>query len=121
MRTTIKWIFGLLVIGFLAVGCSQKTTEVPTADRPGVNTPDRRNGEGRQGARNGQQRQRPQFADLLQQMDGNGDSQISKAEAKGRLAQDFVRIDSDGNGQISAEEFKNAPRPASGSRPGGRN
>ncbi|WCL81222.1 calcium-binding protein [Saprospira sp. CCB-QB6] len=58
-----------------------------------------------------QKRERPAKGDMFEQMDANQDGQISEAEAKGPLKENFATIDSNNDGFISQEELKNAPKP----------
>ena len=46
----------------------------------------------------------------------NKDGKLSKAEVKGPLANDFVKIDANSDGFISKEELSKAPKPI-GQRP----
>mgnify|MGYP006108939319 CR=1 FL=1 len=53
----------------------------------------------------------PDFGAVLQQLDTNGDGQISKAEAKGPMADHFDRIDKNGDGFVTKEELQNERPP----------
>ena len=64
--------------------------------------------------RSGGQGGAPNFSQLLSQMDANKDGKLSKSEVKGRLANDFSRIDSNSDGFITENEMENAPRPQRG-------
>ena len=66
----------------------------------------------RKGERGGKRNMNEMFA----QMDANSDSRLSKLEVKGPLADNFDKIDTNGDGYIIIEEMKNAPRPKRGSR-----
>ena len=44
-------------------------------------------------------------------MDKNEDGKLSKDEIKGPLKEDFSKVDTDEDGFITEEEFKNAPKP----------
>ncbi|MBC2845852.1 EF-hand domain-containing protein [Winogradskyella flava] len=56
-------------------------------------------------------KERPTFAQLLEDMDANEDGKLSKDEIKGRLKNRFDKIDLNEDGFITEEEFKKAPRP----------
>ena len=56
----------------------------------------------------------PTFAALLKKMDANEDGKLSKDELKGRLKDNFAKIDTDENGFITEKEFEKAPRPERG-------
>ncbi|MFK7809202.1 MAG: EF-hand domain-containing protein [Saprospiraceae bacterium] len=86
------------------VACSKKTT----ATNNNQNTQGQNRSQNRQQPRGGE---RPEFSELLSKMDTNGDKKLSKAEIQGPLKNNFDKIDTDGNGFITAEEFKNAPSP----------
>lgn len=73
-----------------AIGCGIKVAGGKGGGRKG--------GEGR--------RQGPPSPEvLMERMDKDKDSQISKAEAEGRLLDDFDRIDTDQNGKLTLEEL----------------
>jgi Ca2+-binding EF-hand superfamily protein len=59
----------------------------------------------------GQLENRPNFDQLLEKMDANKDQMLSAAEVKRPLKEHFKKVDKDGNGFITAEEFENAPKP----------
>ncbi|WP_282068392.1 EF-hand domain-containing protein [Olleya namhaensis] len=63
-----------------------------------------------------QKKEPPTFSQLLEEMDKNEDGQLSKAEIKGPLKNDFDKIDTDEDGFISEAEFKKAPKPERKSR-----
>lgn len=89
----------------LFTACTKKTQEAVQ-----YNPPSQERGQGddsRQNRRGGP----PEFAQLLTEMDANGDGLLSQSEVKGRIAKDFATIDADGNGFITEEEMKNAPKP----------
>ena len=75
-----------------SVGCPIKSAKSGAGDR-------------RQGPPNGERRQAPSTAQLLEMMDQDGDQKISKAEAKGPLQNDFARLDVNGDGQLTKEEL----------------
>ncbi len=58
----------------------------------------------------------PSSEQLFAQMDSNKDSKLSKSEVKGPLANDFAKIDADGDGFITKTELDKAPKP-NGQRP----
>lgn len=96
-------IFKVAVLGILLLpltACSQKATMVDSTSNSSSN----------QQARP-ERGERPQFADLLVQMDEDNDGKLSKAEVKGPLQNNFSDIDKDGDGFISETEFKSAPPP----------
>ena len=84
-----------------AIGCPIKT-----ANRGG--------GKERQGPPNGERRQPPSADELLKMMDKDGDQKISKAEATGPLQNDFDRLDTNKDGQLSKEELSKAGPPPRG-------
>jgi len=53
----------------------------------------------------------PSGAELIAEMDENGDGKLSKNEIKGPLANDFDTVDTDGDGYLTEEEIDNAPKP----------
>ncbi len=48
---------------------------------------------------------------VFKEMDANDDGRLAKIEVRGRLAERFDKIDADGDGYITKEEMKKAPRP----------
>ncbi|WP_117880870.1 CREC-EF hand family protein [Aureibaculum luteum] len=58
-----------------------------------------------------QDRKKPTYSELLKKMDANEDGKLAKAEVKGRLEENFDKIDTDKDGFISEKEFENAPKP----------
>jgi Ca2+-binding EF-hand superfamily protein len=58
----------------------------------------------------GHLKNRPNFDQLLERMDANEDQMLSAIEVKGPLKEHFKKVDKDGNGFITAEEFENAPK-----------
>ena len=54
------------------------------------------------------------FLQVLNLTTADQDGQISEAEAKGPLKENFATIDSNNDGFISEEEMKNAPKPERG-------
>jgi len=64
---------------------------------------------GRKGAGKGKGRKGPPSPEaLLERMDENKDNKISKAEAKGPLAEDFDNLDVDKDGELSVTELSKA-------------
>lgn len=53
---------------------------------------------------------------MFAEMDVNDDGRLAKLEVKGRLAEDFDKIDADADGYITLEEMKSAPKPQRGER-----
>lgn len=58
----------------------------------------------------------PDAAQAIAQMDANADGKLSINEVKGRLKDDFPKIDSNGDGFLTKAELESA-KPARGSRP----
>lgn len=56
----------------------------------------------------------PTFEELIEKMDANDDGKLSKSEIKGRLKENFDKVDLDEDGFITAEEFEEAPKPKRG-------
>ncbi|MDB1126056.1 EF-hand domain-containing protein [Vibrio algarum] len=56
-----------------------------------------------------------QMPPSFEQMDANGDKQLSLDEVKGPLADDFDRFDKNGDGYLSQDELP--PPPGQGERP----
>lgn len=46
----------------------------------------------------------------FEQMDINGDGELSKDEVKGPLAQDFDKFDTDGSGSLTEDELPEPPK-----------
>lgn len=61
--------------------------------------------------------ERPSPEQMLQRLDADKDGKISKAEAPERMAENFDRRDTDGDGFLTKEEL--AAPPAGGGRQGG--
>lgn len=78
-----------------AIGCAVKTSRMERGRDRG---PEGRGGEP------------PSPEQIMQHMDSDGDGSISKNEARGPLARDFDRLDTDRDGVITSEELKAAPR-----------
>jgi len=57
------------------------------------------------------QKERPTFEKLLGDMDANEDGKLSQDEVKGRLKENFDKVDADSDGFVTKEEFDNAPKP----------
>lgn len=106
------YLFFLSTVALMLVlaSCSQKTSTA-TANTQGTSATPQANqrGSGERGQRGG--RERPQFADLLTKMDANKDGKIELSETEGRMRENFTKIDTNADGFITEEEFKNAPRP----------
>jgi len=67
--------------------------------------------------KSGKQGGPPSYAELLEEMDANKDGKLSKAEIKGPLADDFEKVDTNGDGFITEKEFEKAPKPKGGQPP----
>lgn len=117
MRIYLTLLSAIALMLILA-SCSQKTSTAAANTQSTTATPQaNQRGSDERGQRGN--RERPQFADLLTRMDANKDGKIELAETEGRMKENFTKIDTNQDGFISEEEFKNAPRPQ---RPrGGRN
>lgn len=61
--------------------------------------------------RNSERKQPPSFQELIEMMDENEDGKLAKNEVKGRLKDDFDKIDLNEDGFISEEELEKAPKP----------
>ncbi|MEO1263815.1 MAG: EF-hand domain-containing protein [Bacteroidota bacterium] len=98
-----KIILKITVLGvlFLFMGACSKKTATQDSDSNRPSKEQRRQPRG----------ERPQFSDLLSEMDGNKDGKLSKAEVKGPLQNNFSEIDKDNDGFISETEFESAPPP----------
>ncbi len=57
-----------------------------------------------------EQKERPTYAKLIEEMDANKDGKLAKDELKGRLKENFAKVDTNEDGFISEAEFKNAPK-----------
>ncbi|MEM9921390.1 MAG: hypothetical protein AAF990_25035 [Bacteroidota bacterium] len=88
----------------LFAACSPKTN-APQSPQAKPTSPD-----SRQANQRGD-RGRPQFSDLLARMDRDEDGRLSSSEVQGPLKNDFAKVDTNQDGYLSAEEFKNAPPP----------
>lgn len=58
------------------------------------------------GAKPGGQRQRPNSATIMEQIDSNKDGKLSKEEAKGPLQEQFSAIDTNEDGYLTQEELE---------------
>jgi Ca2+-binding EF-hand superfamily protein len=47
----------------------------------------------------------------FEQMDSNGDGELSQDELRGPLLEQFDQLDADGNGTLSEDEMPNMPPP----------
>lgn len=110
MQKLILTLLFVAVIGLLLPACSKKTS-TPSPENREQQRPKR---DGSQ--QKGQRGQKPQFTDLLTRMDANKDGKLSKTEITGRLKENFSRVDGNGDGFITAEEFKTAGPPPRGGR-----
>ncbi len=99
-------------------GGDQPRGERPPGDRPRGDRPegDRPRGERPEGNRPEGQRGGGGPAAFMARFDENKDGVITKDEAPGRMAENFDRIDGNGDGKLTAEEFE---KMFSGGRPGG--
>lgn len=101
----LAYILTIGAVATLASCASQK-------DSQAQNGPQQQRGGGqRQG---GPQGGPPSYTELLSQMDANKDGKLAKSEVKGPLLNDFSTVDADGDGFLSEEELKNAPKPQRG-------
>jgi len=91
MKNTVKTIV-LIAITSMTVACSAQSSEARNNQTPQKGGP-------------------PTFSQLLAEMDANKDGKLAKSEVKGRLANDFAKIDTDNDGLISESEHQAAPRP----------
>jgi hypothetical protein len=108
MQTTFFKMMTVVGILFLSVAsCTNKTKNMGTTE----SAPSQQQQPPPQNGGNGQRRQPPAFTDVLAKLDADKDGKISKTEAQGPLKNHFSRIDTDGDGFITAEEFKKIPPP----------
>lgn len=108
MESKFSKIIMLFVIVFSLAACTAKTTETTAVEQETTEKP--------KSGQKGQKGERPQFADLLTKMDANKDGKLAKAEVKGRLQKDFDKADTNGDGFITEDEFKNMAPPKRGQR-----
>lgn len=100
--TKIKFIV-VLAVGMMVLGSSRsKKSTDNVQDEISTN---------RDSNRSERSGQKPEFTDLLKQMAVNGDGLINTIEAIRPLKDQFSQIDTNSDGQISADEFKNTPKP----------
>lgn len=98
MKNTVKTI-ALVTMTAIMVACASQNSQASNNQAPSNQQSER------------QQGAPPTFAQLLTEMDANKDGKLAKSEVKGRLANDFAKIDTDNDGFISESEHKAAPRP----------
>ncbi|MAU16841.1 MAG: hypothetical protein CMH46_15035 [Muricauda sp.] len=120
MNTSVKTLFITSTL-VLSVSCGSKNKQANNGDKsstePKVEEQQQKGPpQGRppqEGGPNGgrQQGGPPSFSQLLSEMDINKDGQLEKDEIQGPLSDDFTKVDSNNDGFITEEEFKNAPRP----------
>ena len=114
MRIFLNY-FSIVLAILLLSACSQKSTSTAASTAQGSSTQaDQRSGE-RKG-----KRERPKFADLLSKMDVDKDGKLALTEVDDRLKERFPQIDTNQDGFLTEEEFKNAPKPQRGGRGGKR-
>ena len=85
---------------FLFTACSNKSAITSSNQNPPQNQQARQ-----------PRGERPQFSDLLSQMDGNKDGKLAQSEIQGPLKNNFNDIDKNRDGFITEAEFKDAPAP----------
>ena len=108
-------IFTIALASMAFVACSKKTTSTQSTDNSTVTQRSTTSDVPQRGQRGGR-RGAPQFSSLLERMDSNKDGKISTSEVDGRMKERFSTMDTDNDGFITEEEFKNAPRPERGQR-----
>ena len=113
MRIFLNYFSIVLAILVLSA-CSQKSTTAATTAQGSSTQAQQRSGE-RKG-----KRERPKFDDLLSKMDVNKDGKLALTEVDDRLKERFPQIDTNQDGFLTEEEFKNAPKPQRGKRGGQR-
>lgn len=62
--------------------------------------------------------QRKTPAQIIANMDRNNDGKLSADEVRGRLKNDFAKVDTNGDGFLTKAEIANAPRPNRNQRGG---
>lgn len=95
---------GLMFLG--ACNSSKKTAESEYRE-PGSTS--QRGGGDRKGP--------PDAAQAIAQMDANSDGKLSIDEVKGRLKDDFTKVDSNGDGFVTKAELESAKPKGGGGRP----
>lgn len=108
MKRSIKTIVVAALVAGVMVACASQNNQRQQSSQ----------GERGQGQRG--QGGAPTFAQILSEMDANGDGKLAESEVKGPLKNDFSTIDTDEDGFISESEFENAPKPERGQGGGGR-
>lgn len=118
MNSNLVKILVAGMITFLIVSCASQKNASSSQEQPqrsGQTQGGRSGGQGQggQGGQGGQRqsREKPDFAQLISDMDTDNDGKIAESEVKGRLKNDFSKVDSDSDGYITEEEFDNAPTP----------
>lgn len=113
MNIRIFKIAVFLICAFTIISCaSNKQEDVISSTQDSVEQTKR--GPQREGSKGQHQRERPAFADLLNDMDANKDGLLSSTEVQGPLKEIFSKVDSNGDGSISEEEFSNMSPPSRG-------
>ncbi|MDA8693246.1 EF-hand domain-containing protein [Saprospiraceae bacterium] len=100
----------MLSIAFM-FSCKSKNAATTETEYKANDRADRSQRGGRKG---------PMNIDEVFKMDVDGDGFLSKSEVKGRLSDNFDKIDTNGDAKISREELENAPKPERGQRGGQR-
>ncbi len=116
MKHTVNTVLVGASLALLTISCGSKNKQAKDGDnsttQPKVTQQQNQPPQGGSPPKGGdQQGGPPNFSQLLSEMDTNKDGKLEKAEIKGPLADDFTKVDSNNDGFISEEEFKNAPRP----------
>lgn len=104
------------IVMLLGIACSNKTKQANNTQNNPPSQQDRQRppAQGERPPQQGQGQGMPSFDEMLAKMDANKDGKLAKTEVDGPLKNDFAKIDKNGDGFISAEEFKNAPPPPRG-------
>ena len=106
----MKQILMACALMALTTACnSQKQTATPP-EEPASTTRTERTDRSRN-------QQGPPSMEKVFEMDANKDGKLSKAEVKGKLLNDFSKIDTNADGFITKEELEKAPKPQRGQRP----